>query len=484
MLNQSRRGLGGEEAAVNAINPSAGYAIALRVELQNAPGQLGRLTTAIGRAGGDIFGVDLVEHHGASLVRDLVVKCRDEVHGQQVAQAVGRVRGAKLVSATDRTFELHQGGKIAIVSKFALRTRDDLSMAYTPGVGRVSMAIADDPARVWDLTIKRNSVAIITDGSAVLGLGNIGPAASLPVMEGKAMLFKDFAGVDAYPICLEASSPDQIVEVAAAIATGFGGINLEDIAAPACFEVEEKLQARLDIPVFHDDQHGTAVVALAALINAARLLNKKLEDMRVVVLGAGAAGIACARLLLHLGVGDVIGLDRTGTLYDGRSTNMNPWKQWLAENSNRRGLNADAAEALRGADAFIGVSGPGLVEPAWLGAMAKDAIVFALANPIPEIMPEQVPKNVRVVATGRSDYPNQINNVLVFPGFFRGLLDCRARATNNEMKVAAARALAALVSDQELAEDYIVPSVFDKRIVPAVSGAVREAAEAAGLART
>jgi malate dehydrogenase (oxaloacetate-decarboxylating) len=356
-------------------------------------------------------------------------------------------------------------------------------MAYTPGVGRVSTAIARDPDRVWELTIKRNSVAVLTDGSAVLGLGNLGPEAALPVMEGKAMLFKEFGNIDAYPICVRAESAEHLISVARAIAPGFGGINLEDIAAPACFEVEERLRAELDIPVFHDDQHGTAVVTQAALLNAARVVGRPLSEMRVVILGMGAAGVACARLLLHMGVGDVIGADSAGVLHRGRTINMNPQKQWIADNTNRENVSGDLQAALRGADAFIGVSGPGLVQPEWVAGMRSNAIVFALANPTPEIMPEEMPENVRIIATGRSDYANQINNVLVFPGFFRGLLDGHAQALNHHMEVAAAEALAGLVAGGELSEDYIIPSVFDRRVAPAVADAVLTTAIATGVAR-
>jgi malate dehydrogenase (oxaloacetate-decarboxylating) len=457
------------------INPSAGYTLTLRAQLRSVPGTLGRLTSAIGRAGGDIGAVDLIEHRGDTLIREIAVKCRDEEHGVAVVRAARRVQGVQIEEVTDRTFELHHGGKIEVTPRFPLRTRDDLAMAYTPGVGRVSLAIAKDPARVWELTIKGNSVAVLSDGSAVLGLGNIGPEAAMPVMEGKAMLFKEFGGIDAYPICVRTGSPDEIVQVAKAIAPGFGGINLEDIAAPACFEVEERLRAELDIPVFHDDQHGTAVVVLAALLNAAKVVGKTLPTMRVVILGMGASGMACAKLLLHVGVGDVVGADRSGVLYKGRTVNMNPQKQWMAEHSNQTGIRGGIEDALRGADVFLGLSGPGLVRPEWLATMNRDAIMFALANPVPELMPEQAPENVRIVATGRSDYPNQINNVLVFPGFFRGLLDARARTVDDEMKVAAARALAGLVAESELSEEYIVPSVFDRRVADTVSGAVQEA---------
>ncbi|MFY9587560.1 MAG: NAD-dependent malic enzyme [Actinomycetota bacterium] len=465
------------------ITPSAGYTLTLRVNLANLPGGLGRLTSAIGRAGGDIGAVDLVEHRGKVVVRDITVKCRDEAHGQSIVRAAQRIQGVEVRSVTDRTFGIHAGGKISVTPRFPLKTRDDLSMAYTPGVGRVSRAIADDPERVWELTIKQNSVAVLTDGTAVLGLGNIGPAAAMPVMEGKAMLFKEFADIDAYPVCADTKGVDALVAVAKAIAPGFGGINLEDIAAPECFDVEERLRAELDIPVFHDDQHGTAVVVLGALLNAAHVVGRRLEDMTVVFLGMGAAGVACSKLLLHIGIGDVIGVDRTGIVHPGRAENMNAQKRWIAEHTNKRGVTGGLEEALRGADVFVGVSGPNLVKPEWLAGMASDAIVFALANPIPEIMPEAVPSNVRIVATGRSDYPNQINNVLVFPGFFRGLLDSRASGVTIEMEEAAARALSSVVGEGELSEEYIVPSVFDRRVVEAIATAVQKTAADQGLAR-
>ncbi|MFN8558974.1 MAG: NAD-dependent malic enzyme [Dehalococcoidia bacterium] len=465
---------------VASITPSAGYTLTLRVQLRNIPGTLGRLATAIGDAGGNIDAVDIVEHHGSSLVRNISVRCRDESHGADVVTAARGVTGVSLEDVTDRVFALHQGGKLTIASRIPLRTRDDLAMAYTPGVGRVSQAIATAPERVYDLTIKRNAVAVLTDGSAVLGLGKIGPEAALPVMEGKAILFKEFAGIDAYPICVRAESAEHIIEVAAAISPGFGGINLEDIAAPACFQVEEKLTELLDIPIFHDDQHGTAIVVLASLLNAASVIGKRLGDMRVVVLGMGASGIASAKLLLHQGIGDIIGVDRSGIVHRGRTENMNSYKRSLAEITNRENVQGTLDDALRGADVLIGLSGPGLVEPEGLAQMARDAVVFALANPVPEIMPEEIPANVRVIATGRSDYPNQINNVLAFPGVFRGLLDSRARAVNDTIKAAAATALAGLVSPEERSEEYIIPSVFDRRVAPTVAGAVQDAVAAAG----
>ncbi|MGZ4207485.1 MAG: malic enzyme-like NAD(P)-binding protein [Actinomycetota bacterium] len=468
---------------MSALTPSAGYTLTLRVNLKNVPGTFGKLTTAIGRAGGDLGAVDLVEHRGKVVVRDLTVKCRDEAHSQQIVKAASRVEGVEVRSVLDRTFETHAGGKISVVPKYPLKTRDDLSMAYTPGVGRVSRAIADEPERVWDLTIKQNSVAVLTNGTAVLGLGDIGPEAAMPVMEGKAMLFKEFADIDAYPICARARTAAELIAVARAIAPGFGGINLEDVAAPMCFEVERHLRGELDIPVFHDDQHGTAIVTLASLVNAAHVVGKRMEDLRVVFLGMGAAGIACTRLLIEDGIGDVIGVDRAGIIHRARTENMTEEKRAIAELTNHEQITGSLEDALRGADVFIGLSGPGLVKPEWLKAMASDAIVFGMANPVPEVMPEDMPENVRIVATGRSDYPNQINNVLVFPGFFRGLLDCRASGFTTPMEIAAARSLAHISERDELDEEYIIPSVFDRRVMPAIAEAVRKTAASENVAR-
>ncbi|HEX9695190.1 MAG TPA: NAD-dependent malic enzyme [Actinomycetota bacterium] len=467
---------------MSQISPSAGYSLRLLVNLRSTPGTLGRLMTAIGRAGGDLGAVDLIEHRGNIVVREITVKCRDDAHGRQIVKAAQRVQGVEVRGTSDRTFDIHVGGKISVTPKFPLRSRDDLSMAYTPGVGRVSSAIAENPELVYDYTIKANSVAVFTDGSAVLGLGDLGPEAAMPVMEGKAMLFKEFADIDAYPICIRADTADEIVAVAKAIAPGFGGINLEDIAAPECFEVEARLRTELDIPVFHDDQHGTAVVVAAALMNAARVAGRPLEDLKVVVLGMGAAGVACSKLMLRIGVGDLIGLDRHGVIHPGRG-GLPAEKQWIADHTNRDKVTGDLEAALRGANVFVGLSGPNLVKPEWVEQMSNDAIVFAMANPVPEIMPEQMPRNVRVIGTGRSDYPNQINNVLVFPGFFRGLLDCRASSVTDTQKVAAAEALAAFVGETELDEEYILPSVFDRRVMPSIAAAVRDAAVAEGVAR-
>jgi malate dehydrogenase (oxaloacetate-decarboxylating) len=460
--------------------PSAGYAITLTVELTNIPGTFARLATAIAEAGGGLEAIDLISHEGDLKVREVTVHCSDEAHGEQVAAAVQQLPGITVRDVSDRTFVLHRGGKIEIVSRVPVRSRDDLSMAYTPGVGRVSAAIAAQPERVWELTGKGNAVAVLSNGTAVLGLGNIGPEAAMPVMEGKAVLFKEFAGIDAYPVCVRAGTADEVVAVAKAIAPGFGGINLEDIAAPECFEIEERLRVELDIPVFHDDQHGTAIVTLAAMLNAVRVTGREMADVRVAFLGVGAAGTACAKLLMAAGVGDVVAVDRSGILGPHLASGLTGHKRWIAENTNRAGLKGGLEDALTGADAFVGLSGPNLVKPEWLGAMNPRAIVFAMANPIPEIMPEDVPANVAVVATGRSDYPNQINNVLVFPGVFRGLLDARARTVDEATELAAARALADLITPDELSPEYIVPSVFDRRVAPAVGAAVRAAVTGTG----
>ena len=462
------------------IHPSAGNTLTLRVSLQRVPGTLGKLTSALGRAGALVDTIDIIEHQRDVIVRQIQVETRDEAHGLEVVDAARAVSGVELLSVTDRVFDRHRGGKIEVTPKFAVLTRDDLSMAYTPGVGRVCTAIAEQAELVWDYTIKSNSVAVLTDGTAVLGLGDIGPEAAMPVMEGKAMLFKQLANVDAYPICVRTSGVEELVAVGKAIAPGFGGINLEDVAAPVCFEVERRLQEELDIPVFHDDQHGTAIVSLAALYGAAEVVGKQLADLKVVFLGMGAAGVACVKLWQHAGVGHFIGVDRKGIVSRDR-TDLNEAKRSIAETTNPDGLSGSLEDAMKGADVFVGVSGPGLVKPEWIATMAQDAIVFAMANPIPEIQPEEMPDNVAVVATGRSDYANQINNVLVFPGLFRGLLDCRARSVTMSMKVAAARALADIVAEDGVTAEYIVPSIFDSRVVPAVSREVQKAAAAAGL---
>jgi malate dehydrogenase (oxaloacetate-decarboxylating) len=463
--------------------PSASYSLTLRVRLSSRAGSLGELTTAIGRAGGDIGAIDIVTVGNDYIIRDLTVSSVSSQHGEQIVEAVKDVDGVELMQVSDPTFLMHLGGKIEVVSKVPLKTRADLSMAYTPGVARICDAIHKDPDKVFTLTIKKNTVAIVTDGTAVLGLGDIGPAAALPVMEGKAMLFKEFAGVDAFPICLNTKDPDEIVQTVKAISTVFGGINLEDISAPRCFQIEERLREELDIPVFHDDQHGTAVVVLAALINALRLVGKQMSDIRVVVNGVGAAGVACTKIIMAAGVQNIIGCDQTGALYRGRQENMNWMKDWYARNTNPNEQAGTIHEIIKGADVFMGLSVPGVIDAEDVKRMAEKPIVFAMANPIPEIMPEEAAPYVAVMATGRSDYPNQINNVLSFPGIFRGALACRAARINEEMKLAAATAIAGIISDNELHPEYIVPSVFDKRVAEAVAREVEAAAHRTGVAR-
>src|SRR5687768_2416870 len=463
--------------------PTASHSLTVRLQIQNQPGMLGKVTSAIGKGGGDIGAIDLVEVGKGTITRDLSFNASDERHGQQIVERLRAIEGITVMHVSDRTFLMHLGGKIEVVGKIAVKTRDDLSMAYTPSLSRVRSDIHHDPEKAYTLTIKKNSVAVVTDGTAVLGLGDIGPNGAQPVMEGKALIFKEFAGVDAFPICLATKNVDEIVTIVKAIAPVFGGINLEDISAPRCFEIEERLQRDLDIPVFHDDQHGTAVVVLAAVLNALKIVKKKLGDVRIVFTGAGASGIATAKLLMKEGAKHIIGCDRAGAIYRGRTENMNPMKEWFAEHTNPRRIRGTAGDALAGADIFIGLSGPGVVSLKDIKTMNRDSIVFAMANPVPEIQPEEVGGMVRVMATGRSDYPNQINNSCCFPGFFRGMLDVRARRVNDEMKLAAAHALAAIVSKNELSEEYITPSMFDPRVVPAVAAAVSEAAVKTGVAR-
>jgi malate dehydrogenase (oxaloacetate-decarboxylating) len=463
--------------------PSASYTSTLRVKLTNRPGRLGELTMAIGRAGGDIGAIDIVSASRGTMIRDITFTAGSSEHVEEIIAAVRHVDGVEVVNVSDRTFLMHLGGKIEVTSKMSLKTRADLSMAYTPGVARVCEAIHRDPEKAFTLTIKRNTVAVVTDGTAVLGLGNIGPAAAMPVMEGKAMLFKEFAGVDAFPICLSTTEPDEIVETVKRIATAFGGVNLEDISAPRCFQIEERLKEELDIPVFHDDQHGTAVVVLAALINALKIVGKQMADIKVVVNGVGAAGVACSKIVMSAGVKHIVGCDQHGALYRGRGEHMNWVKDWYAQNTNPNNEQGTVHDVIRGADVFFGLSVPGVINTDDLQRMNSQPIVFAMANPTPEIMPEEAAPYVAVMATGRSDYPNQINNVLCFPGIFKGALACRAARINEEMKLAAAAAIAALISPDELHPEYIIPSVFDKRVADAVSRAVEEAAYKTGVAR-
>jgi malate dehydrogenase (oxaloacetate-decarboxylating) len=461
---------------------SASFSLTIRVRLDDRPGSFADLARAIADAGGLLGAIDLVRVEAESKVRDVSVLATDAAHAEAIVRACRGVPGVEVEHVSDRTFLLHLGGKIHMQSNAPVKTRDDLSMAYTPGVARVCEAIASDPESVWNLTIKRNTVAVVTDGSAVLGLGDIGPEAALPVMEGKALLFKEFGGVDAWPICLSTQDPDRIVAAVEAIAPGFGGINLEDIAAPRCFEVEARLRDSLDIPVFHDDQHGTAVVVLAAFLNALRVVGKAPEDVKVVISGVGAAGVAVTRTLQAAGVANVVGCDRAGALYRGRP-GLTEVKARYAEDTNPEGVRGTADEVLAGADVFIGVSQPGAVSVEGISRMAPDAIVFAMANPTPEVSPEEIAGLAAVIATGRSDYPNQINNVLAFPGIFRGALDVRASAITERMEVAAGHAIAAAIAPDELSADYIVPSVFNRGVVPAVAAAVAAAAEQDGVAR-
>jgi len=472
-----------EKAKPMSALPSASYSLTLRLKLPNRAGMLGAVATAIGRMGGNIGAIDIVGVGQGFVLRDLTVDAASSSHGDEIVDAVRSVPGIEVIQVSDRTFLMHLGGKIEVVSKTPLKTRSDLAMAYTPGVARVCEAIRQEPDKVFTLTIKKNTVAVVTDGTAVLGLGDIGPAAALPVMEGKAMLFKEFAGVDAFPICLDTKDPDEIVRTVKAISTVFGGINLEDISAPRCFAIEERLQAELDIPVFHDDQHGTAVVVLAALLNALKLVGKRVENIKVVVNGVGAAGVACTKILMAAGVKNVIGCDRQGAIYHGRRACMNTIKEWYAAATNPDGMRGTVHEAIQGADLFLGLSAPAAITIDDLKRMADQPIVFAMANPIPEIMPEDAEPHVAVMATGRSDYPNQINNVLCFPGIFRGALACRASRITEEMKLAAANAIADLIADQELQRDYIIPSVFDKRVAEAVAREVEAAAYRSGVAR-
>jgi len=458
-------------------NPSASYSITVRLEVPADPASVGRLTTAVGTAGGAVTALDVTESHPDRIVLDVTCAASDQDHAERLTEALRSVDGVRIGKVSDRTFLLHLGGKIEVRSKVPLRTRDDLSMAYTPGVARVCLAIAAHPEDVRRLTVKRNSVAVVTDGSAVLGLGNLGPAAALPVMEGKAALFKRFADIDAWPICLDTQDVDEIVRTVQLIAPVFGGINLEDIAAPRCFEVERRLRELLDIPVFHDDQHGTAIVVLAALTNALRVVDKRLPDVRIVLSGAGAAGSAIARLLLTAGARDLVVTDIGGVVHAGRP-DLDPNRVELAGLTNPAGRTGTLREALVGADVLIGVSAPGILDGDDVAMMAPGAIVFALANPDPEVDPAQARRTAAVVATGRSDEPNQINNVLVFPGVFRGLLDAGARHVDLQMEVAAAQALADVVRPDQLNAAFIVPSVFDPAVTQAVAEAVRTSVEA------
>ncbi len=456
--------------------PSVSYSMTVRLEVGSRGRAVSEITRAVEHAGGVVTALDVNAAGHERLRVDVTCAARDTAHAEAIVAALTALDDVSVHKVSDRTFLLHLGGKIEMRSKVPLRTRDELSMAYTPGVARVSLAIARNPDDVRRLTVKRNSVAVVTDGSAVLGLGNVGPYAALPVMEGKAALFKRFAGIDAWPICLDTQDADEIVRTVQVIAPGFGGINLEDISAPRCFEVERRLRELLDIPVFHDDQHGTAIVVMAALTNALRVVGKDLAAVRIAMAGAGAAGSAVLRLLLAGGAKDVLVCDDKGAVHRGRSgLAADPNLRWVAENTNSGGYDGDLVGAVRGADVFIGVSAPGILTGADVAGMKDGAIVFALANPDPEVDPDEAREHAAVIATGRSDYPNQINNVLAFPGVFRGLLDAQSRTITDEMLVAAARALADVVSADELGPNYIIPSVFHPDVASAVAAAVRDA---------
>lgn len=475
-----------------ATAPSVSYSMTVRLEVPVSGTAVSQLTTAVESSGGSVTGLDVTASGHEKLRIDVTIAATSTAHADQIVGQLRGIEGVVLGKVSDRTFLMHLGGKIEMQSKHPIRNRDDLSMVYTPGVARVCMAIAENPEDARRLTIKRNSVAVVTDGSAVLGLGNIGPKAALPVMEGKAALFKRFAGIDAWPLCLDTQDTDAIVEIVKAIAPGFAGINLEDISAPRCFEIEARLREALDIPVFHDDQHGTAIVVLAALTNALRVVGKSIEDVRVVMSGAGAAGTAILKLLIAAGVKHAVVADIHGVVHAGREDLVGATAgqsggtalRWIADNTNPEGVTGTLKEAVAGADVFIGVSAPNVLDGDDVAAMADGAIVFALANPDPEVDPAIARETAAVVATGRSDFPNQINNVLVFPGVFRGLLDAQSRTVNTEMMLAAAAALADVVTEDELNANYIVPSVFNDKVAGAVAGAVRDAARAAAGAVT
>jgi malate dehydrogenase (oxaloacetate-decarboxylating) len=455
--------------------PSVSYSITVRLEVASHGRAVSEVTRAVEHAGGVVTALDVSSGQRGTLRVDVTCAATDTAHAESLVAALAGIPGVSVHKVSDRTFLMHLGGKIEMRSKVPLRNRDDLSMAYTPGVARVSLALAANPEDARRLTIKRNSVAVVTDGSAVLGLGNIGPYAALPVMEGKAALFKRFAGIDAWPICLDTQDTDEIVRTVAAIAPGFGGINLEDISAPRCFEVERRLRAMLDIPVFHDDQHGTAIVVLAALTNALRVVGKEIAAVRIVMAGAGAAGTAVLKLLLSAGATNVIVTDVDGAVHAGRP-GLNENLAWIAGHTNPGGYPGDLAGAVAGADVFIGVSAPGILAGEDVKTMNPSAIIFALANPEPEVDPEVAREYAAVVATGRSDYPNQINNVLAFPGVFRGLLDAQSKKITEAMLVAAARALADVVQADELGPDYIIPSVFHPDVASGVAAAIRDLA--------
>ncbi|MEW6247738.1 MAG: NAD-dependent malic enzyme [Nitrospirota bacterium] len=468
---------------MNDAGPYSNYRLTVRLELGNRPGMFAQVATTLAEEGANLGAVDIVSASAEKMVRDVTFDVRNEAHGERVLKRLGTLPGVRVLSASDRIFLLHLGGKLRVQSKLPLTTRNILSTVYTPGVGRVAEAIAKDRTKAYAFTIKNNSVAVVTDGSAILGLGNLGPEAALPVMEGKAMLFREFAGIDAWPICVSTQDAEEIVRIVQGIAPGFGAVNLEDISAPRCFEIERRLKATLDIPVMHDDQHGTAVVILAALTNALKVVKKRMEEIRVVVNGLGAAGTACCRMLLAAGVSHLVGCEPEGIVLTGEADQLRASRNDLSAWIHRDRPQGTLHDALKGADVFIGLSVGNILKPEDLDLMAPDRIVFAMANPDPEIAPQLAVPRCRIFATGRSDHPNQINNALAFPGIFRGALDVQARDINEAMKLAAAQAIAKVVPEAALSEDYIIPSVFDKEVVPKVAKAVAAAARDTGVAR-
>lgn len=472
----------GLTSKMSEANGWGGKSLILRVEINLNQTNFGQLANVVSGMGGDIVAIDTIHITHENSVRDITINVVDASVIRHITTALENLKGIKLVNVSDRTFLMHLGGKIEVSPKITIQNRDDLSRVYTPDVARICEAIREDPLKSFSLTIKRNTVAVVSDGSAVLGLGNIGPEAAMPVMEGKAMLFKQFAGVDAFPICLDTQDTEEIIATIKRIAPAFGGINLEDISSPRCFEIEQRLRQELDIPIFHDDQHGTAVVIHAGLINALKIVKKSIENVKAVICGIGAAGVACGKILMAAGIKDIICVDKEGIL-EKDSEQTNPTRAWLVEHTNPRNVRGTLEEAIKDADVFIGLSAGNILTRQHVQSMAKDPIVFAMANPTPEIFPEEIEDIVGVVATGRSDYPNQINNVLCFPGIFRAALDCRAQHINEEMKLAAAHAIASVITDEQRDKYYIVPSVFDAKVVELVRDQVIKAAIRTHVAR-
>ncbi len=460
--------------------PTPGYSIVVRLEIENKPGMFARIASTIGEKGGDLRSIDIVEVERGKIIRDVSINTINEEHGKEIVKALEGLKGIKVLKVVDQTFLMHEGGKISIYNKREIKGSEDLARIYTPGVARVCMDIYKNPEHIYRYTIKGNTVAVITDGTAVLGLGNIGPAASMPVMEGKCVLFKEFAGIDAFPLAISTTDVEEFVNIVKKLSVPFGGINLEDISAPRCFEIENRLRQELDIPVVHDDQHGTAIVVLAALINVGRLLKEDITRFKVVISGAGASGTAVARLLLAYGVKNVIVCDRKGAIYEGRK-GLNPYKEALAKETNPFKKKGSLKEVLKGAKVFIGLSAPNLLTREDIKTMAEEPVVFALANPDPEVPPEEIQGIAKVIATGRSDYPNQINNALAFPGLFRGLLDARAKAVTPEVFIEAAKAIANIIKDEELNEEYIIPSIFNPSVAKSTAKAVAKKVKELGI---